>query len=607
MVIFKQAGVGHCWAAKEFQFLIFVVILLPGSSWVLCQNASAQTVPNFPAQQNPGLLSPSLRDDFNPEVTNHSSAEEPEEIKLELPEIAHPGANQSPIIPISRIVVTGSTLFDERALRQIVSTYESRNLTLSQLNEAAEAISALYRDEGYLTSQAFIPPQDIVNGVMQIQVREGRIGKIQIEGNKFYRPRLIARALHQESGQLLNLSALAQDLNHSNRLYSGYKLHVSLSPGLASGETNLKFQVAERQPFQLSPTYDNQGRPLIGMYRYGLEFRNDSLTGWGDRLSGQVISAAGTRMLNTSYAFPVNRFGTELRADFAYSRVNVDLRVPNPPAIIGHAYSYGIGINQPLNHSRSWTLDVGANWRSVDTFFEDEQTDDVEIRSLSAGLTFNKTDRWGRTYNRLQGTMGLNVWNANTQFWKLENYFTRVFTLPRRNTIIVRAYGQLTPDALPSPEQFQIGGAFSVRGYTEGLLIGDRGYNFSIEHRFPVPALKVVNPWLDKRLQMAWFYDLGRVWTDRENPNFIAGQTDSAERSWLQSVGVGLRAQLNQYLQGFLDVGFGLEKRTAVEPLSQPVARVHFGIRSDLLPEGYRVHSPKLARLQVPKVSLNRP
>ncbi|HEY9687746.1 MAG TPA: ShlB/FhaC/HecB family hemolysin secretion/activation protein [Coleofasciculaceae cyanobacterium] len=508
---------------------------------------------------------------------------------------------------VTRIEVEGSTLFSPEELRMSVRGYEGRNQTLTRLNTLVETLNRNYREKGYLTTQAYIPPQDIVDGRLNIRVQEGRIGRIGIEGNRFYRTGIITRALAQDAGDMLNIRELENDLNRSNRLAPGYKLRAKLVAGALPGETDVNIQVAERQPFQISPSYDNQGRPFIGMYRQGMEFRNDSLTGRADRLYARWLGASGTQIAMGSYSIPLNKHGTELGANFSFSRVNVDLGVKNPPEIIGKAYAYGLSLSQPLDRERHWTLDAGANWRSIDTYFEGDHTQGTEIRSLTTGLSYNHSDRWGRTYNRLQSTLGVGVMNADSKFWKLENYFNRVFVLPKRNLIILKAYGQITPDALPAAEQFQIGGASSVRGYTEGLLIGDRGVNLGIEHQFPIPGLKRVNPWLDDHLRGAWFYDVGRVWLDKSNPVFVSGQSNLPSRTFLQSAGFGFRAQLSRYMQGFLDFGFGLNNRDAVEPLSQPTARIHFGVRSDLLPENYHMRNPMQAPYLPRSVSSSRP
>jgi len=232
--------------------------------------------------------------------------------------------------------------------------------------------------------------------------------------------------------------------------------------------------------------------------------------------------------------------------------------------------------------------------------------------SWQIGLNYNNPDRWGRTFLRFQNTFGFDWLGArhrnyggtsenqptgSNQFWKAELLANRLFRLPQRNLLFLRGYAQFTPDSLPPAEQFQLGGAYSVRGYTEGLLTGDRGYSLSAEWRWPVPFLRLISPWLADRIQGAIFADYGQAYTDQSNPNFI--QTDYIRRlrTSLLSTGFGVRMRLTQYLSGFLDAGFGLLDRERIEPNAQPTARIHFGIRTDLIPEDYRTRGKDVVRV----------
>jgi hemolysin activation/secretion protein len=148
---------------------------------------------------------------------------------------------------------------------------------------------------------------------------------------------------------------------------------------------------------------------------------------------------------------------------------------------------------------------------------------------------------------------------------------------------------------LPSVQQFQLGGENSVRGFTEGVLIGDRGYNLGVEYRFPVPGLKYVSKWASDRIQGSLFYDIGQVWKDSSNPFYDPKTATLSKTTLLQGVGFGVRAQLTRFLQGFVDVGFGLGDRKDIEPeRRQPTARVHFGVRSDFLPYDYKMRNQKI-------------
>ena len=195
--------------------------------------------------------------------------------------------------------------------------------------------------------------------------------------------------------------------------------------------------------------------------------------------------------------------------------------------------------------------------------------------------TFLQTDQ--------DGTL-VPVTAGSRQFWKASGFFTRVHRMPwQGHLLVLRAAAQFTPDDLPPAEEFQIGGAFSVRGFTEGLLIGDQGYNASAEYRMPIPGLHYVSDWLSNRVQVAGFFDMGQAFTDRSNPAFNrGGHSTSRQRTLLMGTGVGLRARVTRFAIGFVDFGFPLSKQASIEPLSFPDMRVHFGLRSDLLDNSFK-------------------
>lgn len=587
-----QYRIQYRWPFMTYATILLALQPLP----VFSQNATIAQL--APAQVNPGLLmtTPGEMSNRNrPGAAENLPALPDEEIKLDVPAPQAQVPQSSPAFLVRKIVIRGITLLKEDEAQKMVAPYEGQPQTLENLDRLVAKITAFYREQGYLTTEAFLPPQEVKDGVLIIQVQEGSVGTISMEGNRFYRVRVIGRNLRQKPGERLNFRVLEKDLNQINRFADGYKVKAFLSAGDKPGESNIKLKVAERQPFQISPTFDNQGRYFVGLYRLGVEARDDSLFRSGDRLYARWIGAEGTRVAIGSYSVPLNRFGTELGGTFAYSHVNVKLPIENPPEITGNSYNAGISLTQPLGRKRQWQLDGGFNWQRVNNFFEGEQTNSDEVHSLQLGLNFDHYDRWGRTFNRLQNTVAFRGAGTDNSFWKIENFFNRLIILPKNNLIILKSYAQWTPDALPSVQQFQIGGENSVRGFTEGVLIGDRGYNLGVEYRFPLPGLKYVSKWASDRVQGALFYDIGQVWKDSSNPFYDPKTATLSKATLLQGVGFGFRTQLNRFLQGFVDVGFGLGDRKDIEPeRRQPTARVHFGVRSDFLPYDYKMRNQKI-------------
>jgi hemolysin activation/secretion protein len=560
------------------------------------QTASANDAITAPAQTNPALIAPQPPATAPPKADVLPPVDD--EVKLDVPKTAPNVQLQVKRFRVERVVVEGVQLLKPQDVADITATVEGRDISLNEMESVVEKLNQLYRSKGYLTSQVVIPPQDISTGTIQLQAVEGRIGELTVTGNQYFRGWVIQRDVGEKPGQPLNLRELEKTLTRINQQNS-YRLRATLSPGQQTGTTNVRLDVSERQPWQLSPTVDNQGRPFIGTTRWGAELQNTNLLGLGDRLLLKWLGATGTQAALGSYTLPVNRFGDELNFNYSFGYVNVDLPIQNQPTITGQSHSYGVVYSHPFDKRRHWVGDVGFTYRRISTFISDVRENTDDIAALQTGLTFNRFDRWGRSVVRGQMTFAPGWMDANQKFWKANLFATRVLRLPKNNLLVFRAMTQFTPDALPPAEQFQIGGAFSVRGYTEGLLIGDRGYNFSLEHRWPIPFLRAASPWLASRLQGVTFVDVAGTYPDRSQGQYITGGSRapngarligsaSAERTFLASVGMGLRFRLTRFMSGFVDCGFGLVPRSDVEPYAQPVARLHFGVRSDLLSEALR-------------------
>ncbi len=585
---------------RNLSYKLALSLVLSGLIW----SGNVGYAQNFnPGSTNPGLLAPASpteqtqeREQQRLQKTIPTEQETSPETQFDAPAPSASVQIDTPRFTVNDIVVENAAIIDQQQLDALTSQYEGKEITLDDLEQLVDQINNLYREKGYLTSQAYVPPQDVQQGVVRIQVMEGKVGKVYVSGNRFYRTNAILRQLSLDPGQPFNIRDLEQELNRSNK-FNNYRLKATLSPGENPGETDVKLNVSERQPWQISPTFDNQGRPGIGMYRGGVELTNDSLFGYGDRLTTRFIGASGTAVGLGSYFVPLNGRGDEIGISYGISHVDVDLPgVPND--IDGTAHNLGFIFSHPFDEERRWIGDIGINGRRIINRLDGVTTNADDIRSIQAGLNYDNTDRIGRTFLRLQTSVGLGFLGGEHSFWKGEAFLNRIFRLSENNTLLIRAYGQITPNALPIAEAFQIGGAYSVRGYNEGFLIGDRGYNISIEDRFPLPFLRAISPWLAERLQGAAFFDIGQVWIDSDNDRFV-GISALNDDNLLMGAGVGLRARLSQYLQGFVDFGFGLINHDDREGLGQgqPTMRIHFGVRSNLLAEDYRTRSNRTTTL----------
>ncbi|MEM9165246.1 MAG: POTRA domain-containing protein, partial [Cyanobacteria bacterium P01_F01_bin.4] len=98
------------------------------------------------------------------------------------PEITPETSPDEPRVAVQDIQVVGSTVFDEADFAPILAEYEGRELTIQQLRQAADEVTQLYLNEGYITSRAILSNQTIENGIVQLQVIEGSLADIQVDG-----------------------------------------------------------------------------------------------------------------------------------------------------------------------------------------------------------------------------------------------------------------------------------------------------------------------------------------------------------------------------------------------------------------------------------------
>jgi hemolysin activation/secretion protein len=99
-------------------------------------------------------------------------------------------------VQVDQFVVTGNTLLPQGALDAALDRFKGER-TLSELQNAALAVQALYRDAGYGGVVAYVPPQQGAPGRATIVVLEGRVSHVYVAGNHQFSEANIRRAVPQ--------------------------------------------------------------------------------------------------------------------------------------------------------------------------------------------------------------------------------------------------------------------------------------------------------------------------------------------------------------------------------------------------------------------------
>lgn len=490
---------------------------------------------------------------------------------------------------VGSIRLEGVTLLRPEKVAAVVAPYENRELSFAELQTLADALSRLYREDGYVTSRVLIPPQKMTGETVTLQAVEGRMGKINVGEGQFFKSRSVRPQLSLKSGEPFNVRILKRDLRRLNT-NPDRTVGAALKPGEQTGETDVFLELEEQTPVHITPSFDNLGRRLIGVNRFGLQAEHNNILGLGDSVMTSLSFTRQSFGVVTHYQLPLGSHGTTIGFDHAYSRLKLggefkDLNVQ------GKAVAYSPFISQELLNRKNTrvTLDVAFDFKELDTDILDLDFSHDSLRILRPALSLEQYDKTGRTFFRHEFSIGLDGLGGTTgdeplasragagsKFFSYTGALIRTQKLPFSSFGIVRLLGQATPDRLVSAQQFQLGGAFSVRGYIEGQAIGDKGFLASVEVRTPLALIP--ETWkipqtqysLRRNIQLVGFADYGAVFTNKPLPG-------ANPRDFLLGVGVGIRAQLTRHLVGRVDWGFPL-----LELPGNSRPRLHFGIQSNI-------------------------
>lgn len=504
-------------------------------------------------------------------LANSSQAQiRPSDEPLELPEFVPEEREPSLLPPVpmprdeerdrlstgQRIVVThfevrGSTVFGEEELTQITAPYEGRELDIADLGLLGNAITALYVNAGYVTSGAAIPDQTMTDGVIVIEVIEGTLDKIVIDGNERLSSRYLRGRIQRGVGTPVNVFELEEQLQLLQQKELVRSIDAQLDPGARRGEGTLVVQVNEDLRVRGSVGAANDQSPAVGGTSGNFQLRHLSLTRNGDVLSGRGAFTNGYIDLGLDYSLPVNSHDTTLILNYRYTTAQV---VESPFDVLdieSDAFTVGIGLRHPLIQSLTQELWLGlmAEYRESETdwafgdFPFTPGSNDGEI-SISVLRFLQEWTR--RAPDRVMAarssvSLGIDALGStsnggsdpNSRFvaWLLQ--LQLVQQLPERfwdTQIVLRGDLQLANDPLLSLERYSLGGLRSVRGYRENELVRDNGYSTSIELR--VPLFREFIP--RGRLEIAPFVDFGQAWDEQHN----------IDTTTLSGGGVGLRYQI---------------------------------------------------------------
>lgn len=392
---------------------------------------------------------------------------------------------------VSQIKLVGISVFASTMNERWVLPYQGQCLSLENIQNLTKQITNEYIEKGYITSQAFIPEQDLSSQHLRIQVIEGRIESITIEDSP---PRLVTMTFPHLTGSILNLRDIEQGLEQLNRSASA-RYTIDIQPGTKSGYSRVVIQKQARTiPLSSQLALDNSGNKSTGKQLMTGNLTADSLFGLGEQWSLSASTDTDfSRSHHSRYAVAA------INVPYGYWSYRYQFYRNNtlqPFQISGQQYRYkGKNTNQQLDVSRliyrdgkqRLTLQGSLKHKNADTQLA-SQALTISSPTLSSLLftpqysttlgqgyfTFSPAAEWGiPAFGASPDTLAKNSPRSHYRKFSLSSSYQYYFSTGL--TCLTSFYGQYSPDNLYGIERISIGGQYSIRGYHEQSLSGNRG------------------------------------------------------------------------------------------------------------------------------------
>lgn len=469
---------------------------------------------------------------------------------------ASPASDQARIM-VRSLRVTGQTLYPESELLATTGFTAAGEFSLGELRAMASKIADFYRLKGYFVAQAYIPAQDIKDGVVTIAVIEGRYGSITLRNKSNLSDSLAAGLLDGlNSGDPVAIAPL----EHRLLLLSdvpGVITRSTLVPGASVGASDLIVDVLPGRTVTGSVEADNAGNRYTGEIRVGGSVHFNNLAGQGDVLSFRGMTTG--RGLNYGRASYQMQFGKATGGiaftalDYRLGKEFSNLQANGTAEIVTLYGSYPLVRSRNTNLYGLLAFDAKTFQDRVDST---STVTDKKVNVLMASLNGNHRDNFGgggiNSGSVTWSTGSVDIITpaalaadsltarTNGHFDKLSIYAARLQSITNKFALYGAFRGQVASKNLDISEKIGLGGMYGVRAYPTGESYADEGYIASLEARYllgkPIETERA-------QVHLIGFVDTGGV-TFNKNP-----WTGGPNTRTLSGAGVGLTwADYNNFI-----------------------------------------------------------
>ncbi len=478
--------------------------------------------------------------------------------------------------------VQGSTKLTPLEIEEAVYPFLGPGRGIGDVEQARAALEKAFRDKGFQTVSVIIPNQDPRSGVVLLEVVEGRIARLNVNGARYFLPsRIKAAAPSLAEGSVPDFERVKREIVALNRL-PDLRVKPELRPGAEPGTFDVDLNVEDELPLHGSLELNNRYSPnttplrVNGSLSYGNLFQLGHTLG----LSFQVAPERTDDSLVWS-GYYLARVSDSVSLMLQGSVQDSDIATGGGTAVVGRGDTIGLRVlfDLPSGDGFYQTFSLGLDRKTLDddiiTIGDDTITIDntaIEYYPVSA----NYSGYWTRENSFTEANLSLNLhlrglgdnqrrfdakrYGSEGSYIYLRGDVSHTRDLADGSQLYGKIQGQVSSQPLINSEQYSGGGLGNARGYLEATALGDNALFATAEYRSPsFIGSEDKNGRRADEWRVHAFVDGGTATILKPLPG---------QRSYFNflSAGVGTRFRLRDHLHGSLDLAVPLTTQQHADP-----------------------------------------
>lgn len=400
-------------------------------------------------------------------------------------------------IELKRIQITGGQLLDEWDLEVLEAPFLGKCVNAALAQEVLGASTNFYLSRGFITSKAYLPKQNLKDGVLDVFMADGQVANVTTQAAK---PITLGNVYEKDEDLGLNIRDLEQAVDQMNAV-PGNDVVMAVKPGAKPQTSEVVFQ--------------NKGKPGI-KGRIAVDNTGTEATG----VEGLSVALQAGDLFRSNEVWSIHARKSLSPADKNSHSFSADLRIPHGYNTYGIGHTKG-GFNTMLQFPLTGTqlTNEGANESSYLSAERVVHRDQNSKHTLAVKLKRDSTESYiagtkidvsSRTLDALavssESVIGIGrnvliispeisaglsevdnlpagvntpVENPQAEYlrYRLSVDWSQPFSLGRQSLRFKSKWvGQYADAPLYGSQQLIVGGAASVRGSHSVSIVGDKGY-----------------------------------------------------------------------------------------------------------------------------------